>query len=65
MDERTDQVKKIFNQYSHLNRGPIYVKSLDDDTSIEANIKDSLNRVDDHEKSEPGTASKQEDAGDK
>ena len=64
MDKRTDEVKKIFNQYSHLNRGPIYVKSLDEDTSIEANIKDSLNRVDDHEQSKPGTSSEQEDAGD-
>lgn len=50
-DNRSSEMQKMLSRYRKVN--PIYVKSLDDDNSLEEKMKESLNRIgDDDEQSE-------------
>jgi hypothetical protein len=44
-DNRSSEMQKMLSRYRKAN--PIYVKSLDDDNSLEEKMKESLNRIGD------------------
>lgn len=67
MDNRKEELKRIMNRYSECT--PIFIKKLkDDDNTVELNMKESLNRIedvgDDTNGSEHEGPVESEDAGD-
>lgn len=61
--DKKEEIKRIFNRFTKAN--PIYVKSLDDDHSLESSMKESLNRIGDSDETPKPEASNNEDDGDK
>ena len=43
--DKKEELKRIFNRYTQSN--PIFIKSLDDDHTLENSMKESLNRTGD------------------
>lgn len=61
--DKKEEIKRIFNRFTKAN--PIYVKSLDDDHTLENSMKESLNRIGDSDETPKPETSNNEDDGDK